>query len=80
MSRGRKAPPRKILEAHYTTWKGAAVRHLRGRPDIDATTIAERIWMQFYVRRFNPKEAADWAEMVFRSTRQLSRPLPKKKV
>jgi hypothetical protein len=53
----------------YPARKGAAGKELKDRHDIDATAIAERIWMQFYVRGLNPKEAADRAEMVYRSTR-----------
>jgi hypothetical protein len=41
----------------------------RDRHGIAATAIAERIWTQFYVHKLMPKEAADRAEMVYRSTR-----------
>src|SRR5215208_6649325 len=32
----------------------------------EATAIAERIWMQFYVHRLGPKNAADRAERAYR--------------
>jgi hypothetical protein len=79
MFRGRKALLRRALETDYPTWKGTAGKELEDRHHIDATAIAERIWMQFYLRRLSPKEAADRAEMVYRSTRSAGRPLPKKR-
>jgi len=78
MPRGRKAVLPRTLESDYPAWKGAAGRELKDQHGIDATAIAERIWMQFYVRRLNPKDAADQAEMVYRSTRPTVPSSPKK--
>jgi hypothetical protein len=49
----------------YATWKAEAAQELQQRHGLSATTIAERIWRQFYVHRLTPKEAADRAEMVY---------------
>jgi len=78
MPRGRKAVLPGAPESDYPAWKGAAGRELKGRHGLDATAIAERIWMHFYVRRLDPKEAADQAEMIYRSTRPSGPPLPKR--
>jgi hypothetical protein len=53
----------------YATWKAEAAQELRRRHGLGATTIAERIWRQFYAHRVTPREAADRAEVVYRHTR-----------
>jgi hypothetical protein len=56
----------------YRSWKTNAAEELRERHQIEAATIAERIWTQFYVHRLEPKEAADRAAMVHRRTRPVT--------
>jgi hypothetical protein len=53
----------------YPSWKTEAVRELNDRHHIEATAIAERIWMQFYVHRLGPKEAADRAKGLIEACR-----------
>ncbi len=69
MRRARKALPGRVLESDYPAWKSAAGKVLKDRHDIDGALVADRIWMQFYVRGLNPKDAAEQAEMVYRTTR-----------
>jgi hypothetical protein len=66
------------LEPPYTSWKAEAAQELQLRHGLDAMAIAERIWMQFYVRRLTPKEAADRAEIVYHRARPLTSWLKKK--
>jgi hypothetical protein len=56
-------------EPSYPAWKADTAKELQRRHGIAATAIAERIWTQFYVHKLTPKEAADRAEGVYRSTR-----------
>jgi len=79
MPRGRKALLGRALESDYPAWKRAAGKVLKDRHDIDAAAVAERIWMQFFVRGLNPKEAAERAELVYRTTRPVGPRSPKEK-
>jgi hypothetical protein len=66
------------LEPPYDGWKAEAAHELRHRHGLEATAIADRIWMQFYVHRLTPKEAADRAEIVYKRTRPITSWLKKK--
>jgi hypothetical protein len=56
----------------YTAWKADATQELRDRHWIEATAIADRIWMQFYVHRLTPREAADRVELVYHRARPVT--------
>jgi hypothetical protein len=60
MPRFRRADERKPPneQMQYPGWKADAAQQLRQRHHIDATSIAERIWTQFYARGLDPNEAA----------------------
>jgi hypothetical protein len=68
MPRGRKPPVHKAPneQRDYPSWKAKAAKELKYRHHIEATAIAERIWMQFYVHRLGPNQAADRAESAYR--------------
>jgi hypothetical protein len=68
MPRARKAHVRKAPneQPDYPSWKAKAAKELKDRHHIEAIAIAERIWMQFYVHRLRPKQAADRAQRVYR--------------
>ena len=68
MPRARKAHSRKPPneQQDYPAWKAEAAQELKNCHDIEATAIGERIWMQFYVHRLGPKQAADRAEKAYR--------------
>jgi len=79
MPGGRKALLGRTRESDYPAWKAAAGRLLKDRHDIDAAAVADRIWMQFFVRGLDPKDAAEQAEMVYRTTRLPGSGRPKEK-
>jgi hypothetical protein len=74
MPRGHKSPVRKAPndQRDYPPWKAKAAKELKDRHHIEAIGIAERIWMQFYVRRLDPKEAARRAEIVYHRARPVT--------
>jgi hypothetical protein len=40
----------------YPVWKAKFTNQLKRRHDIEATAIAERIWMQFFLHRLGPRQ------------------------
>jgi hypothetical protein len=81
MPRARNAHVRKPPneQQDYSAWKADAARELKERHHIEATAVAERIWIQFYARRLGPSEAADRAKIVYRGAQPPSPWLKKKK-
>jgi hypothetical protein len=78
MIRARKAHKAPNEQQGYPAWKASAAIELKERHRIEATAIAERIWVQFYVRGIDPREAADRAEIVYQGAQPPSAWLKKK--
>jgi hypothetical protein len=57
-------------------WKLEAAKQLKRRHSIVATAIPEHIWVNLYGRRLSPKEAADQAEIYYRSALPASKRRP----
>jgi hypothetical protein len=49
----------------FESWRAAAAAELGRVHGIDATSVAERVWRNLYVKNYSPRAAADRAEVLY---------------